>query len=105
MNTVVITAKTEISLDHLRLLLAPHWPLLKTPLDRLAIEESNSRVYIYHSKLDSGEKNAKEVYLDYSLTDLVQRVVQIIGDDPEILIDNECDPPYAWRQICSPASF
>jgi len=112
MNTVVITGKEDISLDDLRFLLASHWTLRKTPPDRLAIEESNSRVYIYHPRLDSGGTDSKCIFLDYSSQNLVKRVVMVIGDSPQLLIDNEyntvlpgdqfvaklrSDPAWDWR--------
>ena len=89
MNTVVISATKEISLDDVRALLARHWSLLNTPPDRLAIEESNSRVYIYHPRLDLGATDPKQLFLDYSSQELVKKVIQAIGDDPDCVIDND----------------
>ena len=90
MNTIVITANKDISLDDLRRALRLHWPLLRTPTDRIAVEERNSRVYIYHPRRQSGETDSRQIFLDYSWTDLAKRVIQVIGDDPELIIDNDC---------------
>ncbi len=89
MDTVVIIADGDIPLDTVRSRLAPHWTLLGTPPDKLAIQEGNSRVYIYHAKLKSGGPDLKKLFLDYSWVDLVKRVVLLIGDDPSLLIDND----------------
>jgi len=89
MNTVVISATREISLDDVRALLARHWSLLKTPPDRLAIEESNSRVYLYHPRLDSGATDPKQLFLDYSSQELVKSVILAIGDHADYVINNE----------------
>ncbi|HEY3974109.1 MAG TPA: hypothetical protein VGM18_13970 [Candidatus Sulfotelmatobacter sp.] len=112
MDTIVITGNEDIPLDHLRSLLALHWSLLKTPSDRLAIEDANSRVYIYHPKLEGGEIDPRRVFLDYSSLDIVKKVVQVIADDPNLLIDNDsktvlpgdqfvaklrADPTWNWR--------
>jgi hypothetical protein len=89
MDTVVITSEQDISLDAVRSQLAPYWRLLDTPAEKLAIQEDNSRVYIYHPNLDSGEANLKVLFLDYSSMDLVKRIVQLIGDDARLQIDND----------------
>jgi len=88
-DTIVISAPKEISLDDLRALLSRHWTLQKTRPDRIAIEESNSRVYLYHPPLESGEADLKRLFVDYSWQELVKKVVLVIGDNPEWRIDNE----------------
>jgi hypothetical protein len=58
-------------------------------LDLIAIEESNSRVYIYYPPLESGAADLKRLFVDYSWQELVKNVVLVIGDNPEWLIDND----------------
>lgn len=112
MDTIEITSGENISLDELGQLLAKHWKLLNTPSDRLAIEESNSRVYIYHPKQESGEEDPRRIFVEYSWTDLIKRVIEVIADNPRLLIDNDfgtglpgdqfvarlrTDPTWDWR--------
>jgi hypothetical protein len=89
MDTITITSKENIPLESFRSRLALHWPLLRTPPDRLAVEQSNSRVYIHHPKMNSGETDAKSLLVDYSSVELVKRVIEAIGDDQQLLIDND----------------
>jgi len=89
MNTVIIRATKEISLDELRTSLAHEWSQLKARPDRLVIEESNSRVYIYHARLDSEARDPRQLFLDYSSQELVKKVILTIGDTPDYVIDND----------------
>ena len=89
MNTVTITSKCDISLSDVEQRLRDRVTLLKGALDRIVIQESNSRVYIYHPELDSDDMRKNQLYLDYSSEDLVKKAVEIIADDPELTVENE----------------
>jgi hypothetical protein len=90
METVEVVSEKEIPLESLRALIAPRWAVSKgSNPDRLVIEESDSRVYILHRKLDSGDIDTKTIYMNYSNADLVKEIIKVIGDDPELMIDND----------------
>ena len=80
-----------------------HWQLQKTRPDRIAIEESNSRVYIYHPPLEAGAADLKRLFVDYSWQELVKKVVLVIGDNPEWLIDNDDGIESPGDQFCGVA--
>ena|SRR5579862_1171001 len=89
MNTVSITSKTNIELDELRSKLERHWQLANGGPDRVVIEESIGRVYIYHPQSDSVKKEPNQLYLDYSSVDLVKKIIEVIADDPELTVEND----------------
>jgi hypothetical protein len=88
MDTVTITSRRNLSLNALKRLIGSRWPT-KVGRDRLAVEGSSSCVYIYHPSLDNRSIDRKRLYLDYHSVKLVKEIVQIIGDDPDFLIDND----------------
>jgi hypothetical protein len=76
----------------------------------LTVHDAGSRVYLYYGS-DYGSKDGT-IFLDYSSIDLVKRVIKIIANDPEIVIDNDfgtalpgnvfveriiADPGWDWR--------
>lgn len=56
-------------------------------------ERVKGRVYIYHPSLESSEVTKNEVYLDYSSVDLVKRVIQVIADNPDLVVENDFGTP------------
>ena len=110
METVTITSTRAISLDDMKPLIDRHWPT-KARHERLAVEGPTSRVYIYHPRLQ-GQVDARRIYLDYHSVDLVKKIIELIGDDPDLLIENDfgtilpgdrfvaklrSDPEWQWR--------
>jgi hypothetical protein len=89
MDTVTIASKEDLSLDKLRRVLALYWSLLNGGHERIVVEEPGGRVYIYHPKLESGEIATTQLFLDYSSVDLVNKVVQVIADDPGLTVEND----------------
>ncbi len=88
MDTVTITSKRNLSLDDLKPLISRHWTT-KAGQDRLVVEGPTSCVYIYHPLLDGRNVDPKRIYLDYHSVDLIKKIIQVVGDDPELVIEND----------------
>ncbi len=86
METVTITSTRAISLDDMKPLIDRHWPT-KARHERLAVEGATSRVYIYHPRLQ-GQVDARRIYLHYHSIDLVQKIIELVGHDPDLRIEN-----------------
>jgi len=112
MNTVTIVSEADIDLSGIERALAGHLNCHRGAGGQLVVEESNSRVYIYHPPGGSGELTMNELYLDYSWVDLVKNVVERIADNPLWTVENDFgttlpgdkfvarlkdDPNWDWR--------
>ena len=112
MDSVHIVSVREIALEDLRTILSRHWPVEDTAYGDLVVLGSGSRVYI--SKDPNPElPDTCCLILEHSGgLRLVKQVLEVIGNDPEVTIDNEfgtvlsgdafiarlkADPDWDWR--------
>jgi len=78
-----------MSLDLVRARLALVCHLANGGPDRVVVDEAGGRVYIYHPASASGERCVSQLFLDYSSDDLAKKVVQILADDPDLVVEND----------------
>lgn len=112
MDSITIIPNRSITLAELTLRVSQQWPVEQTPLNDLVIHGPSSRVYIRQGA-DVERPGIQCLFLDYSRgLQLVKQVLEIIGDDPKLTIDNDfgtvlpgnefvarlrADPDWDWR--------
>jgi len=85
METVELLFSKSVSLDDLHQKLLCSWQGASVSADTLVVEDSRGRVYIHYCDDAPGSG----IFLDYSDIELVKDVLLVIGDDPDVLIDND----------------
>jgi hypothetical protein len=89
METISITSKNKISLADVNQALAHRWRVEGAGNNRLVIQEQNNRVYLYLGPSEEKVELCQQLLIDYSDIELVKKVIQVIGNSPEMVIDND----------------
>jgi len=90
MDTVTISSAQSIALEDLKSLLANRWSIKQgRDPNRLIIEASGTHVYVYYATQEDGTPDPRRVWLDYHSVALVKEIITVIGDNPNLLIEND----------------
>jgi hypothetical protein len=97
MDTLLITSKERINLLEINRRLAQHWQVEGAAKDRLVIQESGSRVYLYLACVGgTTEANKRpcdieshQLLVDYSDVVLVKKVIVAVADNADFIVDND----------------
>ncbi len=115
MDGVIITSANRAKLSACTVAdtLRRFWPVEETGIkNRFVVEGCGSRVYFENDR-DPNEPDRIQLVLEHSMgLNLIKKILEIIADDPEFVIDNEfstvlrgdafvarlrADPDWDWR--------
>src|SRR5436190_196056 len=88
METVSIQSKNPFSLKIIQDKLAQHWTVEPSPGETLVVHGPKSRSYIYPEK-GAHESTPYRLMIDYSEVELAKRVLEVIADAPDVVVDND----------------
>ena len=90
MDTVVVVSRTPISLTEVKKQLSCLWSLQPRGGNGWVVDgDDGGRVFIYHPKSKTGGTANEKQYLDYNSQALVKKVILLIADNPEVIVQNE----------------
>jgi hypothetical protein len=88
MDTVYIESAKQIAPRDLRPILSQRWLVEDSAGGGLVVHGADSRVYIL-TEVDPDKPNRHQLLLNYSDVGLVKAVLEVIADDPELVVDND----------------
>ena len=80
-------------------MLAHNWTVEDAGPERLVLTEGDDRVYIYYAGDTDAGLTRREIYLDYWSVELVTRIIEVIGDSPRLVVENEFGTTLAGDQF------
>jgi hypothetical protein len=89
MDSVHIISPRKITLQDLRPILSQHWAVEDTAYGDLVVRGSSSRVYISNDPNPEPPETCSLILEHSGGLELLKQVLEVIGNDPGITIDNE----------------
>ena len=86
METISIESSKWRPLQEIENVLVKHWRVERAGADTLVVHGTRGRAYLY---ADSEKARSFRLLLDYSDIELAKQLLEVIADDPDIVVDND----------------
>jgi hypothetical protein len=87
MDTISIESQSPLSLQEASEALSRHWPVTTSSSDGIVVHGNKGRAYLYLEAVQG--ESPYRLMLDYSDVDLAKKILEVIADKPNIIVNND----------------